>query len=151
MRALKGHMTFGHYMWRFMTSLPIKRPPLWRILHNFRLRMRTPKGTPDWVTWSLVTFGSPVGHVQRYYCTTTLVRKKRGETIAHAQNVLLVTSCQGLFWSRDWRHFRSRDFWLRHFRSSMRNGQIIRKCDLCCVHILLWPNVVKFVSLSLER
>ena len=60
---------------------------------------------PEGVTWSLVTCGSPVGHALWYYCTTTLVRKKR-ETVGHGQNILPVTSGQDLFRSRDWRHFR---------------------------------------------
>jgi hypothetical protein len=104
----------------FHASLLVKRPPLERILRNFRLRMRTCKGTSE-----RVTSGSPVGHAQWYYCTTTLVRKKAREPVAHAQNILPVTSGQELF--------RSCDFRWRHFRSSMRNGKILwifRKCDL---------------------
>jgi hypothetical protein len=111
----------------FHASLLVKRPPLERILRNFRLRMRTCKGTSE-----RVTSGSPVGHAQWYYCTTTLVRKKAREPVAHAQNILPVTSGQELF--------RSCDFRWRHFRSSMRNGKILwifRKCDLNCGHILL--------------
>ena len=46
-----------------------EKTPLGRILHNFWLRMRTPKGTPE--------------------CTTTIVRRKTMQGKAgHAQNIL---------------------------------------------------------------
>jgi hypothetical protein len=67
-------------------------------VHNFRLR--TPEGTPKGVKWPSVTSGS--------HGTTT--KKKAREKAVHAQNLLPVraTSGQGLFRSRDWRHFRSK-------------------------------------------
>jgi hypothetical protein len=71
-----------------------------RVLHNLRLCMHTPKRTPKGVKWPSVTSGSHV--------TTT--KKKAGEKAGHAQNLLPVRapSEQGLFRSRDWRHFRSK-------------------------------------------
>jgi hypothetical protein len=31
--------------------------------------------------WGHVTFGSPIGHAQWYYCTTAIVRKRRGNPL----------------------------------------------------------------------
>jgi hypothetical protein len=62
------------------------------------------------------------------FCTTTIVRKKRGNALPGMRRT----------------YFR----W-RHFRSSMRNGQvlwILRKCDLSCPHILL--PIIEWFSLS---
>ena len=73
---------------------------LLRVLHNFRLRIHTPKGTPKGSS----DFRSlPVAML-------LLLRKKTGGKAGHAQNLLPVraTSGHGLFQSRNWRHFRSK-------------------------------------------
>jgi len=74
-----------------------QKAPLGQILRNFWLRKCTPKGTP---LRGHVTSGRPVGHAQWYYCTTTIVRRKERETVAHTH---AITSGQGLFRLR---HFR---------------------------------------------
>ena len=71
-----------------------------RILHNFRLCMRTPKGTPFGVTLDMVLYYCIT------FCTTTMLLQMR-EMIAHAQAITSMTSGSGLF---RWRHFQSRDF-----------------------------------------
>jgi hypothetical protein len=62
---------------------------LLRVLHNFRLRMHTPKGTPK---GSSDLWSHPVAML-------LLLRKKRGGKAGHAQNLLPVraTSGQGHF------------------------------------------------------
>jgi hypothetical protein len=74
---------------------------LLRVLHNFRLRMHTPKGTPK---------GSSDLRSHLVAMLLLLRKKKRGEKAGHAQNLLPVraTSGHGLFQSRDWRHFWSK-------------------------------------------
>ena len=132
-------------------------------MRKFRLRVRTPKGTPLgsrdlrslWVTFHNVISGqkAPLGRILRNFrcahpmesssgsllvalsvmrndtfCTTTIVRDKRGNALPGMRRTYL-----------RW----------RHFRSSMRSGQILRilhKCDLSCPHILLL--IIEWFSLS---
>ena len=63
------------------------------VLHNFRLRMHTLKGTPQ---GSSDLSSNPVAML-------LLLRKKRGGKAGHVQNLIPVraTSGQGLFRSRD--------------------------------------------------
>ena len=69
-----------------------------RILRNFRLRMRTPhlREPPSGVTWlsSLPVAMSVMRNGT--FCTTTIVRKKRGNRLRMRRTYF-----------RDWRHFRS--------------------------------------------
>jgi hypothetical protein len=71
-----------------------QKPPLGRILRNFRLSMRIPKGTLVLVLLYYI--------LHYYYC-----KKKPREIAGYAQNILPVTSSQVLFRLRD---FRWRDF-----------------------------------------
>ena len=62
--------------------------PNGRILHNFRLRIRTPKGTPK---GSDDLWSHPVAMLLLYY----YFKKKRGGKIGHAQNILSVRTSSG--------------------------------------------------------
>jgi hypothetical protein len=67
-----------------VTSFPVKtpekraEPP-----PSFMLRMRAPEGTLR----GHVIPGSPIGHAQWYYCTTSIV-VVQNVPIAHAQSIL---------------------------------------------------------------
>ena len=82
---------------------------LLRVLHNFRLRMRTPKGTPKGIKWPSVTSGSHV--------TTTKKKKTRGKNGACAEH----TSGHD--------RFRSRDFVTSGQKATL--GRILRNFRLC--------------------
>jgi hypothetical protein len=99
-----GTSPFTGYLprWRFIASLTVKRPhygqkaPLGRILHNFRLRMRTPKGTPFGVTLAMVLYYCIT------FCTTTIVRIKCGKWLRENYIILEFSSYLSLYVSSIW-------------------------------------------------
>jgi hypothetical protein len=81
-------VTFSHYLVTLHNVTSGQKAPLRRILHNFRLRIRTSfQGSPEGFTWPLVTSGSPGT------CTTAIVGKNAGESRACAEHA------SGHFWS----------------------------------------------------
>ena len=89
-------MTFGHYGLTFHNVTSGQKAPLGRILRNFWLRMRTPKGTPKESRdlWSL-----PVAMVLvlLYYLYYNYSKKKARETEKSAVTSLPVAPPQRLF------------------------------------------------------
>jgi hypothetical protein len=71
---------------------------LLRVLHTFRLRMRTPKGTPKGVKWPSVTFGSH---------DTTTKKNTRGKK-----------------WGMRRTYFPSGHFWTGPIPDSVSSGQV---------------------------
>ena len=143
------------------TSKGVTWPRSLRVLRNFRLRMRTLNGTPKWIKWPSVTYGSHV-------TTVLLLRKTRGEkrgmrriffrsgpllektSSGHVTFSLPIKSPhQGGYCATSGcacaQHTSGQGTWLTSLPVTslpvMRNGPILRtilhKYDLSCTHILL--------------